>query len=319
MACYAPLFAHYDHTQWGAADLIWFDKRNLVKTPNYYVQQLFSRNTGDVYLKNTVTVQKTETIPTIAGAVGIATWNTMIELQSASVNGTKLDPSSWKATSGDFGMQGDLYIQSSNAEPAVSFANRKFDGETVTYTVRARKTGGSEGFMLVFGATDEQNYYWWNIGGWDNTQHAIEQIRGDMKTQLVERRGSIRDNTWYTMKVELSPGRIRCWLNDELIHDYEMAPPAVSVSSTLDKSANQVIVKLVNPTEEAVETKIYLDGVDRVQASAQVKTVAGPGNARNSRQNPDAVKTVTEAMTVGKEFEHTIPAMSVQFIRVKLQ
>src|SRR5690606_6527171 len=41
MACYAPLFAKYGSTQWTKADLIWFDNQQLVKTPNYYVQQLF--------------------------------------------------------------------------------------------------------------------------------------------------------------------------------------------------------------------------------------------------------------------------------------
>ena len=52
MSCYAPLFARYGHTQWNRADLIWFNDSIVVKTPNYYVQQLFSRNKGDEYLEN---------------------------------------------------------------------------------------------------------------------------------------------------------------------------------------------------------------------------------------------------------------------------
>ena len=45
MATYAPLFAHYDAWQW-APDLIWFDNLNVVKTPNYYVQQMYGHNPG---------------------------------------------------------------------------------------------------------------------------------------------------------------------------------------------------------------------------------------------------------------------------------
>ena len=41
LATYAPLFAHVDAWQWNP-DLIWFDNLNSMKTPNYYVQQLFS-------------------------------------------------------------------------------------------------------------------------------------------------------------------------------------------------------------------------------------------------------------------------------------
>lgn len=46
MATYAPLFAHVDGWQW-KPDMIWFDNTRMVKTPNYYVQQMFGNYTGD--------------------------------------------------------------------------------------------------------------------------------------------------------------------------------------------------------------------------------------------------------------------------------
>ena len=49
MASYAPLFGHADAWQW-TPNLIWVDNLRLYGTPNYYVQQLFSRNRGDVVL-----------------------------------------------------------------------------------------------------------------------------------------------------------------------------------------------------------------------------------------------------------------------------
>ncbi len=45
MATYAPLFAHVDAWQW-RPDLIWFDNLSVVRTPNYYVQQMYGRNAG---------------------------------------------------------------------------------------------------------------------------------------------------------------------------------------------------------------------------------------------------------------------------------
>ena len=44
-ATYAPLFAHVDGWQW-RPDMIWFDNLDVMLTPNYYVQQLFSLNKG---------------------------------------------------------------------------------------------------------------------------------------------------------------------------------------------------------------------------------------------------------------------------------
>ena len=45
MATYAPLFAHEEGWQW-RPDLIWMDNLKTVRTPNYYVQQLYAKNVG---------------------------------------------------------------------------------------------------------------------------------------------------------------------------------------------------------------------------------------------------------------------------------
>ncbi len=45
LATYAPLFAHFDAWQW-KPDMIWFDNLNVVRTPNYYVQQMYAQNSG---------------------------------------------------------------------------------------------------------------------------------------------------------------------------------------------------------------------------------------------------------------------------------
>ena len=54
MASYAPLFANTEAWQW-TPDMIWVNSLNLYRTPNYYVQQLFSRNRGDEVLPTQTT------------------------------------------------------------------------------------------------------------------------------------------------------------------------------------------------------------------------------------------------------------------------
>jgi alpha-L-arabinofuranosidase len=49
LASYAPLFSNAEAWQW-TPDLIWVDSLHVYGTPNYYVQQLFARNRGDVVL-----------------------------------------------------------------------------------------------------------------------------------------------------------------------------------------------------------------------------------------------------------------------------
>ena len=49
MTSYAPLLAREGHTQWNP-DLIYFNSTEVKPTVNYFVQQLYGQNSGDIYL-----------------------------------------------------------------------------------------------------------------------------------------------------------------------------------------------------------------------------------------------------------------------------
>ncbi|OXU15229.1 alpha-L-arabinofuranosidase C-terminal domain-containing protein [Sedimentisphaera salicampi] len=319
MTCYAPLFAHKNHTQWRAADLIWFDKSQVVKTPNYYVQQLFSKNAGDYYLGNDVEVVRDEKPQTISGSVGLGSWNTQLEAAEARLNGRKLDLSEFEQSSGDFDFSGGRLSQKDGgASPAISFSPKEFSGEKITYSVRARKTAGDEGFLIVFGAENSDTYYWWNIGGWGNSQHAIEKTVNGRKSVLTQRNGSIKPNRWYEMKVELSSGRIRCYLDNKLIHDYSLEKKSIYASTTLDEEKGEVAVKLVNSSDKPADVRIKLNNISRAARMADVKLLEGEPGAENTFENPDRIKPETKRIKAGREFDYKAPAMSVQFIKIKV-
>lgn len=54
MCCYAPLLARLGMDQW-TPDLIWFSGDQVVRTPNYYVQQMFSESLGDEIIRSELT------------------------------------------------------------------------------------------------------------------------------------------------------------------------------------------------------------------------------------------------------------------------
>ncbi|MBL7742513.1 MAG: carbohydrate binding domain-containing protein [Chitinophagaceae bacterium] len=53
MASYAPLLANQSHTSWNP-NLVYFTNTSVTPTVNYYVQQLFSLNQGDIYYSGIV-------------------------------------------------------------------------------------------------------------------------------------------------------------------------------------------------------------------------------------------------------------------------
>ena len=68
LASYAPLFANAEAWQW-TPNMIWVDSLNLYATPNYYVQQLFSRNRGDAILPVKLDAPEIQTNKFFASAV----------------------------------------------------------------------------------------------------------------------------------------------------------------------------------------------------------------------------------------------------------
>ena len=142
---------------------------------------------------------------------------------------------------------------------------------------------------------------------------------GGQKSTLITKNGTIQTGKWYDLRVELSSGRIKCFIDDQLIHDFEMESPEICVSSALDKVNNEIIVKLVNPTEEDVTAKINLDGISKSNMTAKVLELSGNRGDVNNLENPEKVKTRESDIKVGNQFECSLSACSVKMIRVNVK
>ena len=90
------------------------------------------------------------------------------------------------------------------------------------FTLEARKTGGSEGFLILLRALNEKEFYWANLGGWGNAGHALERgIRGQDRWGAVTRRreGQIETGRWYQIRARCQGQRVQVWLDDRLVID----------------------------------------------------------------------------------------------------
>lgn len=65
MASYAPLFARINYTQW-APDMIWYDDAESYVSPDYYVQKMYSNNTGDYTLNSIVKENENKVYQTVS-------------------------------------------------------------------------------------------------------------------------------------------------------------------------------------------------------------------------------------------------------------
>ena len=322
MASYAPLFVNANNRAWNP-DAIVFNASQAFGTPSYWVQQLFSTNRGDIVLPTALTqpvVRETASTET-QGGVGVGTWLTDAEYKDIAVNGQPVtltpEKGSWVKTDG-----GGLRQTNAKGEDFRATGGDP-DASNYTLTLKAKKNGGDEGFLVMFYNRSAGDFLWWNLGGWGNTRHEIERSVGGGKSPLLrpQVQGKIETGRWYDIKIECQGTRIKCYLEGKLMHEVTLPPPPSNVHavSTRDEKTGDVLVKLINGGKSARVAAITLKNVGKLtgQGTATVITGSGP-NEENSFAQPNKIVPVTKPLSgVSESFTYPAPAYSVSILRLK--
>lgn len=325
MAAYAPLFVNVNHRKWNP-DLINFDSSRWYGLPGYYVQKLFSEHRGDVVLPVKVEAGEVQEKPP-TGCIGVGTWNTAAEFKDIKVtapDGKVLfssdfskDSAGWQMLGGgDWRVENGALKQTAEREFIRAIAGDK-SWTDYTLELKARKISGREGFLILFHVNNDEDRVWWNVGGWNNTQHAVE-----LGETLDSKRGSVETDRWYDLKVEVRGAAVKCSLDGRVIHDLKNTlalTRGLFASATREDASGDVIVKIVNASHSATETEVQLDGAKRLASEARliVLTSENPTD-ENSLDEPLKVSPKAETVKLsGTKFIHTFPANSLTVLRVK--
>ncbi len=325
MASYAPLFAHVDGWQW-TPDLIWVDNLRVLRTPNYYVQQLFSRNRGDVVLPVSIDAKVTE-VPA-AGRIGLGTRRAAAEFKEVRVQRGKeaLLVSDFAAGSGgwvggeEWSLVRGAYRQP-YADASRSVSAGEFGWSDYTLTLKARKLGGREGLVITVYDDGAGTRAEWILGGSDNTRHAIETQYAEQRQLVAETPGSLETGRWYAIRIVLQGRRMDCFLDGKLAQSALILPRrtlSVYASATRDEAAGEVILKLVNPGAEPSDVAIRLEGVASVAGQAQATVLSGERDDEvNSFDDPTRLIPTTTTITgVGTRFERRLAPRSLTVLRI---
>lgn len=327
MASYAPLFVNVNNRVWNP-DAICFDGAACYGTPSYHVQKLFSLNRGDLVYPSELTSKTT--IPQAGGALGLGTWNTQAEFKDIRVtrNDQTLlaadftaDAAGWRVVRGDWKVQDSAYRQTAEGVDLRVVAGHPAWVD-YTYSLKARKLGGAEGFLIMFRVRDDNNWNWWNLGGWGNTGHAIEKcVSGDKWVLGATVPGRIETNRWYDIRIEVQGPRIRCYLDGNLIHDFEDSSVAMAATASRSHEGDEVILKVVNLSGRPQDTEVLLEGAGKVgsEGTATVLTAGSPDDENSFSQPTKVAPVAFPVKGLGPRFRHTFPPYSLAILRIRVQ
>jgi alpha-L-arabinofuranosidase len=328
MNSYAPVFVNNNNRAWNP-DMIVYNASQVYCTPSYYVQNLFSNYLGNVNVNVTDSANQTKVLIDGSGSIGLGSWATQVVYSNVSVvnkNGTSLltdnftSNLNWSETKGTWTISGGTYIQSSTSDDCKSINKTQISSKEYTYSLKAKKTGGNEGFLIVFGYKDSNNYYWWNLGGWGNSKHGIEQCIGGGKILVTSATGNIKSNKWYDIRIEVSPEQILCYLDNVLIHKLEPSnAPTLFTSATLNETDNELYVKVVNPQATDVNTLINIKGYSNQRFKGEAITLKSTlSTDENSFAKPNHIQpVVSTVVSEGNILNQVFKSNSVTILKLK--
>lgn len=340
MNSYAPIFVNENDARW-RPDMIRFNSSEAMGTPSYYVQQLFANNIGTQVVKTDWTYNLTKPQPaeeekTAPVHVGLATWATNSTFRNAQliVDGDTRNLSDyvkWEKISGSWEASGGEVTQTGNRQPAMIVCPDIISTDKYSFRVQAKKNSGTEGFMAMFGYRNPDNYLWYNVGGWSDTQNNIEQSIGGNRVPLCrEQRFSVEPDRWYDLQVDVDGDSVYCYIDGKLDLSCRAQTGSVYegvyVSTTIDDEAKTMYVKVVNVGDGYADGVIRLSNcaVDTAAADALqlIRLSAETGSEENTLANPHRVSPVNGTVKSGDtpgEILFDVPAFSVNIIKIPLK
>lgn len=327
MSSYAPLFVNVNDVSW-PVNLIHYNASESFARISYYVIKMFNGNRPDYNIATSVQIHKEKSKePMFTGSVGLASWDTQVEYKDLKITkGSKVlyerkEPSArdWEFSRGDWGIHNKVLKQSGEGAQRLAWLKGKiFD--TYTLTVKARKTGGLNAFIIPFAVKDSNTQLRAHIGSWWNRYAMFEKVTDGFDVVSVSNPTKIKpieDNRWYEIRLEVGMEEVKCYVDDELIITYTQPPDFFTIAG-VDEQTDEVVVKVVNSSEKPVETQLRMDGLKKGTSSGKwISLKAENAEAENSFSEPEKYIPVEEKITVKDgEVRLNMSPLSVNVIRM---
>jgi len=331
MASYAPLFDNVNNRSWGV-NLIEFDSSRSYAHSSYQVQKTYAENRPDVNLTTSVDVtpKPDPKQPLLAGKFGLGSWNTANEFKELRI----YDANDKLVFSDDFANlehwdapgigqwhaeNGVLKQTDPNRGPISLFLKEELKSGRVT--VKARRVGGSEGFLIFFHAAGPERYMFCNYGAAGNHFSAIQ---GTPSNAIATKgggdlQGPIENDRWYDISLVVTNNSAEMLLDGKRVSKIEAdALPAFFATAGYRQKDQTLVVKATNYNPTPLLAEIRLEGAANVAASGQHIVIrADKPEDENSLDTPNRIAPqVLPLANCSRSFQVTLPPYSVNVLRV---
>lgn len=336
MASYAPLFVNVNKKDWGI-NLIEFDASRHFAHASYSVQKLFREHQPTVNLKTAwdVLPKPDPNRALLAGKIGFGSWSTQVEFKDfkildAAGKDVYTDPftsldrfdaplhGKWAAEKG--------VLRQSDPNGTAMLLLKDYEFKTGTIQFKARRVGGSEGFLFYLNASDLNSFVFLNAGAAGNHFTAIQDrgerpfgtFRGGKTTE-----GKIEDQKWYTVTVKVGLKNAEMYFDDKLVAEAginNLDNLSVFAHGAYNEKTKEIILKAVNYHGTPVSTKVHVRNLAGVKEAKHYVVKASHPSEENTLDAPTKIGIETLPLQVrAPEFSVALPPYSVNLLTLRIQ
>lgn len=329
MCSYAPLIENSNARNW-PVNLIWLNNKQVMGRSSYYVQKMFAENRPSVNLRTELQTSGEDIPrPDFKGSLGLGTSKTQSVFKDFIVTENEKiiyhsdfinNQNDWEPASGHWRVEGDAYVQGDLDANRSSFVRKKAFGDC-SVEVKAKKLKGNEGFKIIFGAIDHENYYQVNIGASENKNAVIEKVEGGIPTPVGTSVPFIVENDrWYNIKTFTKGDVVECFVDGRSLLQCKIKEIVKRYAiSGFDQAKNEILVKVVNAESVAFKTLIELNNAETIEPNGEIITLSsGSKTDENTFKKPEKIIPVAgEYKGFSNKFTFEFKPYSLTVLRIK--
>lgn len=332
MSSYAPLFENVNTRHW-PVNLIKFKSDSSFASISYYTLKLLNEQRADdnlfMHLK---VLPLASPKPLNKGGIGLATWDTQTEYKDIEVleNGKIVyhsdfinHPEEWQTVRGNWKIQDDGIVQTvQGAQRLLLLKDKSF--ETYTLSLKAKKLSGTNAFIIPFAVNSSGTMLRAHIGALVNNSSVFESVMNESVINVSPMKKlpvPIEIGKWYNIRLEVGLDKVNCYLDGQLLISYSEPNKFIGLAGR-DAITGDLIIKVVNVSEEAHETDIRLEGSLQLSNAGTAYVLSSSSLiVENSFEEPRKyIPIISPIKNIrNKNIQYTFPKYSVTVLRIKTQ
>jgi alpha-L-arabinofuranosidase len=326
----APTFVNVNDRNWNP-DLLVYNSSQSFGTPSYQVQKLFSNYIPDNLLPVEV-INSGYKVNAIEKGKGMIGFNNpkdnciykeikvKIDNREFTPNELFAEESLQKISNEGLRIGKNDFVELLMKPDVYKYAEtNNWKDYTLTLKAKADTIGDIEGFTVFFYTTGWKKCYKWNIGRWLR-YNWLQWYDNGYESYFGQAPGTIEAGRWYDISITVKNDSVFCSLDGKLIHAVkvpQLVTPGIYASSGI-KSNGDIILKIVNPTDEVKQIPISINNSMVIFKNIHAESISGGRYDENSFSEPFKVSPKGSDFQIpGNSFVYSTEARSVTVLTIK--